>query len=107
MSLLNPDNLVISQQKKTVTKGITLPAGDYERGAPIGLSGGAYGKIDGTTITTAMFDCILCEDVSSTEEITIAAYFEGEFRASELVMEDGVSSDDLVDYGRDKGIYIK
>jgi len=107
MSEIKADNLINGVIITPLAKGITLPAGTWERGTALGKVSGVYGMISDTTYTADTFDCILAEDATLEEEGAVPAYFTGEFNKDELIVDTDFDVDTIVDYGRKLNIFIK
>ena len=119
-----PDKLIADNKIPVTTKGVLVAAGQglLKRGTVLGRSSSGEYKITGTGETSVEgegtdaktatnmvgCDCILAEDVDTTDtEAVAAAYATGAFNRGVLILAEGAEIDSYETELRKLGIFLK
>ena len=116
----SPDKLIVGNKIPVTTKGVLVAAeqGFLQRGTVLGRSSSGEYKITGTEETSVEgegtaanmvgCDCILAEDVYTTDIGVVAAvYVTGAFNRDALILAEGVEIDSYETELRKLGIFLK
>ena len=106
-----PDNLIVDGSVPILTKAVKLGAGQgiLKRGTVLGkiTTGGEYVIVNSTNTDGSQdADCILADDVDTTESVVAVAYTSGHFNRKALVFGGSDTADTHEARLRELGIFL-
>jgi len=106
-----PDNLIVDGSVPVLTKAVELSAGQgvLKRGTVLGkiTTSGQYKIVNSTNADGSQdADCILADDVDTTDSVVAVAYTSGHFNRKALVFGDSDTADTHEARLRELGIFL-